>query len=653
MRWSRLRPWLGLIGPLLALVVLTAAPAGVRAGELPWPKWLVAGLVAAAGVLVAVWTPLVKARTDAMAARTALTAEREAQAEGALNRLPSVKGKVPLVQDVSNRALLGIHEAIPLPADSAVDCGLSAELPTYVPRDIDADLRTTLEAHSKTGGFILLVGPAASGKTRCAYEAIRAVLPHWRLFMPGDAATVTELVTGGADLKQGVLWVNDAQDFLTGPDRLKASTLRRLLADTARPVILIGTIWPTTYDQLRTPAGSTNSESGEGEDLNGDAREVLELARRFSLGAWSDQEWERAEQLIAVDPRISQTSRHRGQAGLSQMLSAAPELIHRWEQASEPLGQAVITAAVVARRCDHPALIPVPVIEALAQEFFNGAQRATADAGWLADALTWACRPVHHSAGIAPLQAVGEAIGQIDGYHVSDILVDYRAPCAPISEQQITPHLWERLTELATPHACLPIGTAAYFSGLATHARSAWEHAASSGSTYAMFNLGYLLFEQGDTEGARVWYTRAADAGHAGARRNLANLLLEQGDTESALIWYTRAADAGETSAMWIVWILLCREGDEEGAATWAERAVETSDTDTLVNHMATMFEFTHTTLAPPTTDTNYTKAMRGLGDLLHAQGDIERARTWWQRAGDAGDADALSALDTLNRASE
>lgn len=284
MRSGKLRPWFALGGPLLAVAVLTAAPAGVKAGELPWPKWLVAGVVAAGGVLVAVWTPLVKARTDALAARTTRATERDAQAEQAFNRLPTRKGKVLLVQDVTDSALLGVHEAIPLPASSTSEHGLSAELPTYVLRDIDADLRTALEARSKTGGFVLLVGPAAAGKTRCAYEAIRAVLPNWRLFMPPDAATLTELVTGGADLKHSVVWLNETQNFLTGSAPLTAATVRRILADSARPVILIGTIWPSIYDQLRTPATSTRGENEDGQDLNNDAQEVLELARRFSLG---------------------------------------------------------------------------------------------------------------------------------------------------------------------------------------------------------------------------------------------------------------------------------------------------------------------------------------------------------------------------------
>ncbi|MEV3912677.1 tetratricopeptide repeat protein [Streptomyces canus] len=652
MGWGRLRPWLALFGTLVAVAVLTAAPAGVSAGELPWPKWLVAGVVAGGGALVAVWTPLVKARTDALAARTTRAAERHAAAEGALNRLPTVKGKIPLVEDVTDRALLGIHEAIPLPADGMIGHDLSVELPTYVPRDIDADLRAALEARRRTGGFVLLVGPAAAGKTRCAYEAIRAALPHWRLFVPGDAATLTELVTGGADLKHSVVWLNETQNFLSGPDRLKASTLRQLLVDAAHPVILIGTIWPTTYDQLRTSASSSESESGEREEVNKEAREVLDLARRFSLGTWSNHEWARAEELTSSDPRIAQASRYRGEAGLAQMLSAAPELIHRWEQADNVFGQALITAAVVARRCNHPDTVPIPVIAALAQEFLTGAQRATAPEEWLADALTWACRPVHHSGGIAPLRAVAEAIGRVDGYQASDILVDHTAPSAPASEEQITPEVWRILVKLAAPEACLPIGTRAFSMRLRPEAAVAWKRAADAGSTRAMYYLGFLRHEQGDTDAARTWYTHAADAGNASGLNGLGVLLREQGDTDAARAWYTRASDAGSIEGMYNLAFLLNEQGDTDAARTWYTRAASTGHADAMHNFGFFLSDQGDTDAARTwwqrAADAGNTKAMNSLGFLLHEQGDTDAARTWWQRAADAGNTEAMHNLGFL-----
>lgn len=86
---------------------------------------------------------------------------------------------------------------------------------------------------------MLLVCPAAAGKTRCAYEALRTQVPRW---------------------------------------------------------------------QFRN------------------SRDVLELARRSTLGSMSEREWARAEELASADPRIEQAAHHRRQAKLTRVLSAAPEL---------------------------------------------------------------------------------------------------------------------------------------------------------------------------------------------------------------------------------------------------------------------------------------------------------------------------------------
>ncbi|GAA2347696.1 hypothetical protein GCM10010431_84020 [Streptomyces kunmingensis] len=640
--------------------MVTAATAGVKAGELSWPTWLVAGVVAIGGVLVAAWTPMVKAGTDAMAARTTRAAGLKAQAQEALLRMPAVNGRVALVEEVTDRALLGIHEAIPLPPDGPARQGLSTELPTYVLRDIDADLRTKLEASRTTGGFVLLIGPAAAGKTRCAYEAIRAVLPKWRLLLPPDGATLSHLVSGGTDLKHSVVWLNELQNFLTGTEPLKAATVRQMLADIAHPVILIGTIWPSTYDQLRTPATSEHkAEDGNGEgdgamagqDLNADAREILDLARRFSLSRWTAQEWERAGEFALVDPRIGQVMRHRERTGLAQTLSAAPELIQRWEQADTAFGQAVITAAVIARRCGHPAIVPVPIIEALATSCLTGNDRASAADNWLSEALAWACRPVHNSGGIAPLQAVGEVMGQVDGYEVSDLLVGYEASSAPASHD-LTSGNWEDLVRLATPAACFGVGLAARMVGRLTVAASAWRRAADAGNTDAMNNLGVLLYEQKDTGSARAWYTRAAEAGHTSAMFNLGGLLNEQGDTDGARTWYTRATDTGHTDAMNNLGVLLNNQGDTDGARTWWQRAADTGNAYAMNNLGVLLNNQGDTDGARAwytrAAEAGHTDAMYDLGGLLNEQGDTDGARTWYTRATDTGHTDAVAALDRV-----
>ncbi|WP_326789885.1 hypothetical protein [Streptomyces sp. NBC_00151] len=120
-----------------------------------------------------------------------------------------------MIRNADRRELLGIHPAIRLPAGAADE--LDAELPTYVTRDMDADVRDALRATSRpgsAGGFLLLCGAAATGRTRCAYEAARACLSDWKLYIPGDAAEPVEQVDSGADFGRTVIRLDELHRFV-------------------------------------------------------------------------------------------------------------------------------------------------------------------------------------------------------------------------------------------------------------------------------------------------------------------------------------------------------------------------------------------------------------------------------------------------------
>lgn len=70
----------------------------------------------------------------------------------------------------------------------------SGELPPYVPRDLDANLRAALTAAAARGGFVLLMGGSLVGKTRALYEAVRADFPD---------AGFTQVLAAGSALIQG------------------------------------------------------------------------------------------------------------------------------------------------------------------------------------------------------------------------------------------------------------------------------------------------------------------------------------------------------------------------------------------------------------------------------------------------------------------
>jgi hypothetical protein len=85
---------------------------------------------------------------------------------------------------------LGVHAAISAP-------GVPDEVPPeYVPRDADAaehGIRAKVMAAAERGGFVLLVGGSSVGKTRCAVEAVRALLPDWWLVHPAGPGEIAAL----------------------------------------------------------------------------------------------------------------------------------------------------------------------------------------------------------------------------------------------------------------------------------------------------------------------------------------------------------------------------------------------------------------------------------------------------------------------------
>lgn len=475
---------------------------------------------------------------------------------------------LPQVDAEIDRALLGIHAALPLPAGSRA--GLSAHLPAYVPRDLDEELRSAIAERSVDGGFLLLAGPAASGKSRCAYEAVRAVLPDWRMLLPPSAGDLTSLVDAGVPLGRTVIWVDDLPRFL-GPGMLTARTVRRLLTDRGEPVILIGTIWPAEYERL---AIGTSQDAGH--DFTTEAQQILLLAHRFDVAEqFTAAERARAAQSALVDPRIGEALGHAMTGAVPSVLACAPELIHRWDQPADAVGAAVITAAVEARLCGHPAMIPPGLLERLTEEYLTPAQRATASPGWFEAAIAWACSPVR--ASIAPLAPSARRIGELDGYEVSDILVD-RGMRRYAVQHEVPAAPWEVLAQHSALDACEGVGLRAVYYGLNAVAARALRRVAEAGGTQAMIPLAMTYLDDDDLGNAHRWFLAAAETGDAMAMAMLAVVLQQQGDAAGAREWLRRGAEAGNTGAMVGYGSELEKDGDLTAARSWYKKATEAGD---------------------------------------------------------------------------
>jgi hypothetical protein len=133
---------------------------------------------------------------------------------------------------------LGVHAAISVP-------GVPDEVPPeYVPREIDTaefGVRARIAAAVERGGFVLLVGGSSVGKTRCAFEAVKALLPDWWLVHPAGPTEVSALAQ--APVPQTVVWLDELQRYLDGEHGLTGAVVRSLM-NASHPAVIVSTLWP-------------------------------------------------------------------------------------------------------------------------------------------------------------------------------------------------------------------------------------------------------------------------------------------------------------------------------------------------------------------------------------------------------------------------
>lgn len=189
----------GVTVALVAFVlVLSAGEAVLKQAHLHWPLPLVAVVGVIPATLLGLVKPLQEAVGEVWTRAFKDRAERATRAEQVLRETAPGHPRVQRVRDlVGRRAVLGIHAAIPLP--SGADEALSQELPVYVARDVHARLTTWITAHERSGGLLILVGPAGAGKSRCLFEAVRDKLPDAELLMPHTAAQLNDFAANDGD----------------------------------------------------------------------------------------------------------------------------------------------------------------------------------------------------------------------------------------------------------------------------------------------------------------------------------------------------------------------------------------------------------------------------------------------------------------------
>lgn len=246
--------------------------------------------------------------------------------------------RLPRFDEVAPRQL-GIHAAI-----TAEDC--LSELPQYVTRDFDDDLRKHISERIEQGCFVLLVGSSSSGKTRSLYEAVNVVAPNWPVVRPADSGEIVEILDDGR--RRIIVWLDEMERFLDADPQLTREHVIRLLQF---PALIVATLWPDDFLKRKTPRGSGTPGRIEND------RRLFDIAKVVTVpDAFSGPELEEAGRVAQTDSRI-RLALQVEDAGLTQALAAGPDLLHRWQLAN-PYARAVISFAADARRLGVRSPIP-------------------------------------------------------------------------------------------------------------------------------------------------------------------------------------------------------------------------------------------------------------------------------------------------------
>ena len=474
---------------------------------------------------------------------------------------------------------LGVHAAISVP-------GVADDVPPeYVHRDVDAaehGVRAKVAAAAERGGFVLLVGGSSVGKTRCAVEAVKELLPDWWLVHPAGPGEVAALAR--VPTPRMVVWLDEMQRYLDGEHGLTGGMVRALLN---APVVIIGTLWPDWY------TACTAVPVPGGADPHTREREVLDLAAVIRIGpAFSPAEQERARAAAGRDRRLAVALESAGY-GLTQTLAAAPQLVARWEdaQTAAPYAWAVLTAALDAARLGARAPLSADLLRAAAPGYCTSQQQAEAPENWFEQAMAYATEKLNGT--VAVLNPAGAGMGQVAGYTAADYLIQHaslerRYARAPAST-------WDAvLGHIRDPADAARLADSAKSRLLYRYAIPLYRDAADASDRDAALRLAYLLERRGDLDEAEQIMRAQADAGEQPATLWLEKLLKERGDLDGAEQVLRTAADAGDTYARSLLYEVLAERGDLDelraraDAADWqaaselARRLAERGDLDEL-----------------------------------------------------------------------
>jgi hypothetical protein len=526
LRTARAIGW-GLVALAVVAAAVVVAVGGFRARHIAadfdvWVGWatIVAVPLAALGIVLVLWDKI-----SGGAAR-----KTDAAAGGAWRLMPVAKCSPA---DVRIRA-----EGEP-----------TAELPRYVPREHDKLLQERLQLARQQGGFLLVKGASAVGKSRSLFEAVREVLGDWQILLPVSPQAVRVAATGGHIRPRTVVWLDDTprESYITATaDGLTCDDIRAILSGRG-PVVVVDSIWETRYQALialpRSSPGSTAHK-----DPAREARDSLLLAGKPLLvkDHFTDDELRRAEALASGDQRLV-SALSDTHFGVTQSLAGARTLVDLYQDAESghPFAFAVMTAAIDACRLGNQGPFGEQFLHAAALGYLNSRdQTAIVDghpgsrSDWFSDALAYAIGTETNPGHVSPLIPTlldGNPAGSV-GYSVADYLLQYML--RERSHIKVPATTWEALLKFSDA----PVDLARRL--LEQGQMDELRQRADAGDERARELLAEWLAQEGQI----VELRRRADNDEV-ARRLLAGWLVQQDRVDEAIDAIQPLADAGDDTA--------------------------------------------------------------------------------------------------------
>lgn len=238
--------------------------------------------------------------------------------------------------------LLGVHVSI-----SADGPGRDqSELPGYVPRAHDAQLAQVVgQVRDGVSRIAILDGGSSTGKTRALWEALGPLRADggWQLWHPESPTRRLALGEFGTVGPRTVVWLDELQEYLelNDDDEHLSVALSELITDLTRaPVLVLATLWPEHY--------ATLTQKGSAKTRKLLTTNVIEVPAAFTV-----EDVSAARSVARSDDRLAQAVKNSDGNQIVQYLAGGPALIDRSLYASSRPAQALIEAAMDARRKDQ------------------------------------------------------------------------------------------------------------------------------------------------------------------------------------------------------------------------------------------------------------------------------------------------------------